>query len=107
VEYGLAKAQGLGLAAMQNSAGNFVRPNEVLLMNITEVFGNELQLPDTIASDQWSNVSLMSSSQCPPPCPLWRWPCLFLPLSRSLLPVRPPSCVSWCSPCLFFALCIT
>lgn len=64
-EYGLAAPNNLGVAALQNAAGNFVRPNEVLKMNITEVFGNDLMLPETIASASWANVSLMSSSELP------------------------------------------
>ncbi len=65
VEYGLAKADGLGVAALQNAAGNFVNPNNVLVMNITEVFGSDLLLPASIASPEWANVSLMSSSEQP------------------------------------------
>ena len=52
----------LGLAALQNAAGNFVRPAEVFLRNITEVFGSDLSLPASTASAAWANVSLASSA---------------------------------------------
>ncbi len=64
-EYGLAKMKNLELAAMLNGAGNFVRPDEVLLGNITEVFGGDFVLPNSLTSAAWANVSLMSSSK---PC---------------------------------------
>ena len=107
-EYGLAVPQNLGLAAVQNSAGNFgrpdqvglragssllracmqapcmpgwlaslrmhallcaenrVRPEQVFLQNITEVFGSDLAIPDSLDSAGWANVSLATSA-----CPIW------------------------------------
>ncbi|CAL8462545.1 g2078 [Coccomyxa elongata] len=62
-EYGLAKMKNLELAAMLNGAGNFVKPDEVLLGNITEVFGGDFVLPNSLISAAWANVSLMSSKR--------------------------------------------
>lgn len=62
-EYGLAVTQKLPVAALQNAAGNFVRPDEVLAANVTEVFGNDIMIPNSTNSAGWANVSLMTSSE--------------------------------------------
>ncbi|CAK0753690.1 hypothetical protein CVIRNUC_002239 [Coccomyxa viridis] len=63
-EYGLAKVQGVPLASMQNAAGYYVQPSEVVNnWNITEVFGNDFSIPDSLVSAAWANVSLFQSKQ--------------------------------------------
>ena len=64
-EYGLAKGQpGIYLASMQNAAGNFVQPSEVInKFNITEVFGDDFGVPTSLVSGAWANVSLAQSSE--------------------------------------------
>ena len=49
---------------MQNAAGYYVQPSEVVNpWNITEVFGNDFTIPDTLVSAAWANVSLSQSSE--------------------------------------------
>ena len=66
-EYGLA--QGLGLVALQNAAGAYVRPSEAFLANITDVFGSDLHFPNSTASAAWANTSVAGSTLRPPPTP--------------------------------------
>ncbi len=42
-----------------------MRPDQVFLQNITEVFGSDLALPDSLAAPGWANVSLSTSAH---PC---------------------------------------
>lgn len=52
------------LASMQNAAGYYVQPSEVVNnWNITEVFGNDFSIPDSLVSAAWANVSLFQSSE--------------------------------------------
>ena len=52
------------LASMQNAAGYYVQPSEVVNnWNITEVFGNDFSIPDSLVSAAWANVSLSQSSE--------------------------------------------
>ena len=52
------------LASMQNAAGFYVQPSEVVNnWNITEVFGNDFSVPDSLVSAAWANVSLFQSSK--------------------------------------------
>ncbi|CAL5227540.1 g10529 [Coccomyxa viridis] len=64
-EYGLAKGQpGVFLASMQNAAGHFVQPSEVINnYNVTEVFGDDFVVPTSLVSGAWANVSLSQSKQ--------------------------------------------
>lgn len=64
-EYGLAKAtQGVSLASMQNAAGFYVQPSEVVNnYNITAVFGDDFAVPSSLVSRAWANVSLFQSSK--------------------------------------------
>ena len=66
-EYGVAKGQsGIYLASMQNAAGNFVQPSEVVNnYNVTEVFGDDFNVPTSLVSGAWANVSLSQSSKPP------------------------------------------
>lgn len=59
-EWGLA--QTLGLVALQNAAGAFVRPSEAFLANISDVFNGNLQFPNSTASAAWANTSLAGSA---------------------------------------------
>jgi len=64
-EYGLAKVtQGVSLASMQNAAGFYVQPSEVVNnYNITAVFGDDFAVPSSLVSRAWANVSLFQSSK--------------------------------------------
>lgn len=63
-EYGLAKTQGVPLASMQNAAGYYVQPDEVVNnFNVSEVFGNDFSVPASLVSGAWANVSLFQSSK--------------------------------------------
>ncbi len=49
---------------MQNAAGNYVQPSEVINnYNITEVFGDDFVVPTSLVSGAWANVSLSQSSK--------------------------------------------
>ncbi|EIE23925.1 periplasmic binding protein-like II [Coccomyxa subellipsoidea C-169] len=60
-EYGLARVNNIAYAALQNAAGNFVRPDQVLASNVTDIFGTDFIIPNSTVSAAWANVSLMSS----------------------------------------------
>ena len=52
---------------MQNAAGHFVQPSEVINnYNVTEVFGDDFVVPTSLVSGAWANVSLSQSSKPPP-----------------------------------------
>nr|QOL01141.1 putative extracellular protein CSOL_064 [Pseudococcomyxa simplex] len=61
-EYGLARVQNIAYAALQNAAGNYVRPDQVLAANATDIFGSDFVIPNSTANPGWANVSLMTSS---------------------------------------------
>ena len=69
-EYGLAKVTpGVSLASMQNAAGFFVQPSEVVSnYNITAVFGDDFAVPSSLVSMAWANVSLFQSSKLASAC---------------------------------------